>query len=145
MEYGSEVLDPDGARERLEAWKGRIDQLAASTKAMSDRLQELRVTATDRDGMAEVTVDSTGALVDLRLGPLIHRVAPDVVAGTIMQTIREAKAMVAERAQQIIEETLGTESPAARTIAERVTERLRASDQPEDGDGDVPGRGRWGW
>ena len=145
MDHGRDVLEPDGARERLAAWKGRIDQLAANTKAMSDRLQDLRVTATDRDGMAEVTVDSTGALVDLRLGPLIHRVTPEVVAATILQTIREAKAMLADQAQQIIEETLGTESPAARAIAERVTERLRASDQPEDGDGDVPGRGRWGW
>lgn len=143
MDDGREVLEPDGARERLAAWKSRIDQLAAGTRAMSDRLQELRVTATDRDGMAEVTVDSTGALVDLRLGPLIHRFEPDVVAGTIMQTIHEAKAMLADRAQEIIEETLGTESPAARAIAERVGERLRAEDQPDDGDGGAPGRGRW--
>jgi hypothetical protein len=44
------ILDPDGARERLAAWKGRIDKLAADTKAMSDQLQEVQVTASDPGG-----------------------------------------------------------------------------------------------
>ena len=54
------VLSPDDARKRLDAWKGRIDKLAADTKAMSDQFQALQVTKTDPNGMAEVTVDSSG-------------------------------------------------------------------------------------
>jgi DNA-binding protein YbaB len=119
------VLNPDDARQRLEAWKGRIDKLAADTKAMSDRFQQLQVTKKDRDGMAEVTVDSTGSLVGLKLSREIDRSAPDVIAATIMSTIREAKAELAQRSQEIVAETVGTESAAARAIAERVGEQLR--------------------
>ncbi len=117
--------------ERLSAWKGRIDQLAADTKTMSDRLQDLRVTAADDHGMVEVTVDASGALVDLRLGPRIQRVAPDVVARTVMDVIRAAKSKLADQSQEIIAETVGTDSVAARAIAERVGQQLRGPD-PDD-------------
>lgn len=122
---GGGLLDPDGAMEWLSAWKGRIDKLAADTKVMSDRLQELRVTAADDNGLVEVTVDYTGALVDLWLSQRIHRVAPEVVARTIMETIRNAKGQLADCAQEIIAETLGTESAATRAIAEQVGQQLR--------------------
>jgi DNA-binding protein YbaB len=126
------ILDPDGAMEQLAAWKGRIDRLAADTKAMSDQLQDLRVTATDDHGMVEVTVDASGALVDLRLGARIQRVAPDVVARTVMDVIRTAKATLAERSQEIIAATVGTDSVAARAIAERVGQQLRGPDPGPD-------------
>ncbi|MEH0985719.1 YbaB/EbfC family nucleoid-associated protein [Micromonospora sp. CPCC 205556] len=129
---GGGLLDPDGAMDRLAAWKGRIDKAAADTKAMSDRLQQLRVTAVDSNGLVEVTIDSAGALVDLRLGRQIQRVAPDVVARTIMDTIREAKVNLAARSQEIIAETMGTESTAARAIAERVGHQFRGPDPVAD-------------
>lgn len=40
------IPDPESARNRINAWQGRIDTLAANTKAMSDQIQENRVTAT---------------------------------------------------------------------------------------------------
>ena len=129
------TLDPDDARERLAAWKGRIDKLAADTLAMSDRYEQLQVTTRDPDGLAEVTVDSTGGLVALRLTEEIERVTPDEVADTIMRTIRAAKAELADRSEEIIEETVGTDSAAGRAIADRVGRQLRAraaeSDDPE--------------
>jgi DNA-binding protein YbaB len=134
------LLDPDGAMDRLAAWKGRIDQLAADTKAMSDRLQELRVTVADGNGLAEVTVDSAGALVDLRLGQRVQRVAPDVAARTIMETIREARRQLASRSQEIVAETVGTESAAARAIAERVGQQLRDADPGTESPDDQHGR-----
>jgi DNA-binding protein YbaB len=133
------ILDPDGARERMAAWKGRIDQLAATTQAMSDRLQQVRVTTRDPRGMAELTVDSTGALVDLRLTDKIHDVDPATVASTIMSTLRAAKSEVADRSQEIIAETVGTESPAARAIADSVDRHLRegsAAPEPDDDEQD---------
>ncbi|MFI7658719.1 YbaB/EbfC family nucleoid-associated protein [Micromonospora parva] len=119
------LLDPGAAMDRLAEWKGRLDQLATATDAMSERIQELRVTVADGNGLVEVTVDSAGALVDLHLGQRVQRVAPDVVARTIMTTIATAKRQLADRAQEIISDTLGTDSPAARAIAERVGQQLR--------------------
>jgi hypothetical protein len=91
------------------------------------------VTSTDPRGMAEVTVDNTGALVGLRLTREIERVSPEEVASTIMRTIRTAKTELADRSQEIIEDTVGTESAAARAIADRVAQQLRPrDDEPRD-------------
>ncbi|GGM21509.1 YbaB/EbfC family nucleoid-associated protein [Dactylosporangium sucinum] len=139
------LLDPDGAMEQVAEWRGRIERMAAETQAMSDRLQELRMSAADPNGLCEVTVDASGALVDLRLGQRIQRVAPDVVARTIMSTMREAKARLAERSREVIEETMPG-SPTGRAIAERVRERLNepgpAPDHTSDQGPDQP-RDRW--
>lgn len=120
------VLSPDDARERLVAWQGKIEKLAADTKMMSDRFQELQVTRSDRDRMAEVTVDSSGSLVGLKLTREIERSSPEVVAATIMSTIRAAKAELAGMTQEIIAETVGTESAAGQAIADRVGRHLLA-------------------
>jgi DNA-binding protein YbaB len=131
---GGGLLDPEGARTYLRDWKGRIDRMAADTQAMSDRLEQLRVTAEDRNGLAEVTIDSTGALVGVRFTERIQRVAPDVVSRAVMSAIREARLTAAERSRQVITETMGSESVAARTIAERVERQLRG---PQEDDGDL--------
>lgn len=133
------VLSPDDARERLEAWKGKIEKLAADTKDMSDRFQALQVTKSDRDRMAEVTVDSSGSLIGLKLTREIERSSPEVVAATIMSTIRAAKAELAGMTQEIIEETVGAESTAGQAIAARVSEHLladagAAEADPDDGE-----------
>jgi DNA-binding protein YbaB len=126
------TLNPDEARERLAAWKGRIDKLAADTKEMSDRYQQLEVTASDPRGMARVTVDSSGSLIGLRLTREIEKASPDEVASTIMRTIRAAKTELADRSEEIIAETVGTESPAARAIASRVGEQLRRGAEDDE-------------
>ncbi|MEO6083234.1 MAG: YbaB/EbfC family nucleoid-associated protein [Umezawaea sp.] len=98
---------------------------------MSERLQGVRVTASDSGGLTEVTVDSTGALVDLRLTDKIGKVSPAVVARTIMATIGDAKAKLADRSQDIIADTVGTDSPAGRAIAENIGRHLRGGPAPE--------------
>jgi DNA-binding protein YbaB len=108
------ILDPDAAQERLKAWKDEIEQVAANTAALSERLQALRVTARDR--MAEVTVDSTGKLVELRLTEEIHRAAPDVVARTIMATLRDAQGRLASRTGEIVNGTVGPSSTTGQAI-----------------------------
>lgn len=125
------VLSPEDAHARLDAWRGRIDKLASDTKEMSDRFQRLRVTAKDSDGLVEVTVDSSGSLTALKLGRDIDRASPDVLAATIMSTIRAAKAELADRTQEIVEETIGADSAAGRAIADRVGRQLRGPDEPE--------------
>lgn len=137
------ILDPDGAREHLASWKGRIDKMAEDTEAMRQRLQDLRVTVSDPNGLAEVSVDSTGALVGLRLTERIGRVAPDVVAQTIMATLGEARNRLADRSQEVIADTVGTESAAARAIARSVESHLRRGLTAEGpGTGQPDGRNR---
>src|SRR4051794_28166919 len=122
------LLDPDDARDYLRDWQGRIDRMAASTQVMSRRLQQLRVTAEDSNGLVRVTIDSTGALTDIEFGDRIQRVAPDVVARAVMSAVRDARRAAADRSSQIVTETMGAESVAARTIAEQVELQLRGND-----------------
>jgi len=123
------LLDPDSAHEQIARWREQVDRMASDTKAMSERLREARVSATDRDGLVEVTIDYTGRLVDLRLRERIRNVAPDVIARTIMQTVAVAAGQMGDRARQIIIETMGTDSAAGREIAERVVQQLQMPDQ----------------
>jgi DNA-binding protein YbaB len=128
------ILDPDGAREHLAAWKGRIDKMAEQTESMRQRMQELRVTANDPNGLAEVSVDSTGAMVSLRLTDRIGQVPPDVVARTIMSTLGDARNRLADQSQEIIADTVGTESAAAQAIAQSVDRHLRRDFTEKDTD-----------
>jgi DNA-binding protein YbaB len=122
---GESLLDPDAARAYLRDWQSRIDRTAADTQAMSDRLAQLRVTAADANGLAEVTIDSTGVLVGLHLSDRIQRFAPDAVSRAVLSAVREARLKAADRSREIITETLGSESVAARTLTERVARQLR--------------------
>ena len=130
------ILDPDAARERVAAWKGRVDKLATDTQAMSDRLQQIRVTTSDPGGLAEVTVDSTGALVGLRLTDRIQRTAPDAVAQAVMSLLQQARGQVARQSQEVIAETMGPESAAGQAIAEQVGRHLRGAPPPSANDDD---------
>lgn len=125
------IPGPDASRDRLQAWKGRIDQLAADTQAMSDRFEGLKVTVSDPNHMVEVTVDSSGNLVDLHLSERSRRVETEFVSRTILETVQAAKAQIAERSAEIVAETLGEDSPAGRAIAERVRRRLTPENGPE--------------
>ena len=62
--------------------------------------------------------------------------APEVTARTIMETIRKARTQVANRSREIIADTLGTESEAARGIAERVSQPLLPPDDAPSSPGD---------
>jgi DNA-binding protein YbaB len=130
---GDGVLDPDGALDYLSRWKADIDRRAADTQAMSDRLGSLRVGGQDDNDLVEVTIDSTGVLVDLRFTTRIQRVEPEVVARAVLTAVADARRRAAERSREIIVETMGPDSVAGQAIADRVEQQLHA---PEPGDDD---------
>ncbi|MEU8258359.1 hypothetical protein AB0C06_29305 [Micromonospora inaquosa] len=61
---------------------------------------------------------------------------PDVMAQAVMDALRRANEQLAERSQQIIAEAVGTESAAARAIADRVDRQLRPDPEPGWGEPD---------
>ncbi|GIG86242.1 YbaB/EbfC family nucleoid-associated protein [Plantactinospora endophytica] len=129
---GEAFLDPDSARDYLRSWQQRVEVMAAKTQAMSDQIGQLRATAKDGNGLAEVTVDSTGVLVDLKLTDRIHRFDPETVARAVMSALREARVTAADRSRQIAIETMGPDSVSARTIGDRMQQLL---DGPDSTDG----------
>ena len=124
-------LDPDASRAYLRSWKTNVDQAAARANAMAEQLQRLRTTAKDDNGLAEVTVDSSGVLLDLQLTDRIQRYSPDAVARAVMSALREARQTAARRAHDIAVETMGPDSLSARTIADRMRQQLERPEGEE--------------
>jgi DNA-binding protein YbaB len=135
-------LDPDASREYLRSWQENVDRMAARAAVMSEQMEQLRVTARDGNDLAEVTIDSAGVLIGLKLTERIHRFPPDVVARAVLSALREARAEAADRAHDIAVETMGPDSLSARTTADRMRQALmRPDDSPPPGDDRPAGRG----
>jgi DNA-binding protein YbaB len=129
-------LDPDASRAYLRSWKADVDAAAERAQAMAEQLQRLRTTAKDDNGLAEVTIDSSGVLLDLKLTDRIQRYAPDAVARAVMSALREARQTAARRAHDIAVGTMGPDSLSARTIAERMRQQLERPDVAEEAPGE---------
>ncbi|MCH7231091.1 hypothetical protein L0U85_09530 [Glycomyces sp. L485] len=109
-------LDPASARARLANWKERTDKMAADTQALAAQVQAVRVSASDPDQIAEATVDHTGSLVDLVLSSRVRRIPEEESARAVLRAIQAAKAALAERSQEIVEATVGEDSPAGQAF-----------------------------
>ncbi|WP_249997452.1 YbaB/EbfC family nucleoid-associated protein [Actinoplanes sp. M2I2] len=121
------LLDPDSSREYLRDWKGRVDRAAATAQALSERLEGLRISAADGNGLVEVTIDSSGVLVSVAFTERIQRVAPEAVSRAVMTALGIARREAAEISRRIIDETMGPGSTAGRVIEEQVLRQLRGT------------------
>lgn len=113
---GNPLLDAEDARERLEAWQADASRRAADTQAASAGLRALRVTAADAHGAVEVTVDSTGAMTDVRLSARVQRMSLEQTQQAIMGAYRNARVKLAEAAAEVVRETIGTDSATGRAL-----------------------------
>lgn len=118
------LLTPEAALSHISAWRARLDNLATTTATMAERMADLRVTTSDRNRTVEVTLDSTGALADLKLNRRASTIPLDALARTILATAQDARTRLATRSGELIAETLGTESPTAQAITDQVRARL---------------------
>ncbi|PZM95325.1 MAG: hypothetical protein DIU79_07685 [Actinobacteria bacterium] len=109
--------------------------MAARTRAVADRLNQVKATARDANDLAEVTVDSTGVLIDLKLSERIQRVPPDAVARAILNAAQQARVEAAKKSRDVVTEVMGPDSVAARTIAEQIEQRLQRSADEERREG----------
>lgn len=65
-------------------------QMAEDIRTMRRRLTEIRATAASEDGLIRATVDGSGALVELRLDPRVHRFPAATLAGDITDIVASA-------------------------------------------------------
>lgn len=124
----ADFLDPDAARLYLESVQQRAQQNAVNARLMRAQIDQLRVQASDDNGLAKVTIDANGVLVDLELTERIHRVEPRVTARAILEATRRARRSAVEQSRQIAVDALGPDSLSARTFAERLEQQLLADD-----------------
>ncbi|WP_081687620.1 YbaB/EbfC family nucleoid-associated protein [Glycomyces tenuis] len=118
------VLGADDAVARLEERRAAYERTAAATQEMASRMQALTATASDSNGLATVTVDSGGGLLEAEFSARIQRAVPEAVSRALMEALAEAKRRIADQTQEIIAGTVGADSETGRAVAQSLRERL---------------------
>jgi DNA-binding protein YbaB len=111
-------MDIEGARQRLDDWKARMEAHAANLEAANTELAAVSATYKDPNGIVTVTVDSSGNLVDLTLSNRVQRQAPEDTARQIKDALTAAKQQVAQLTTEVATRHFGADSPTTRALVD---------------------------
>lgn len=88
----------------LDALLGRSDAALTVLHDASDAVAALRVSCTSVDGLATVTADGAGAVVDLHLASDLSRTSASALGSSIVTAAAEASRLALERRAMILEQ-----------------------------------------
>ncbi len=114
----------DATQRRLDEWESSFADRAERAKALSARMRSLTGTAHSPDRTVEVTVDSAGLLVDLRLDDRVRQQSGAHTARQVISTTRAARADLLRRITAATTETLGDDDPAGPAVVDSYRRRL---------------------
>ncbi|SCE99505.1 YbaB/EbfC family nucleoid-associated protein [Micromonospora mirobrigensis] len=114
----------DAAARRLDDWEAGFADRANRSRQLSARVQALTGTATNADRTVEVTVDASGALVDLRLDERTRQHSAAHTAKQIMQATRAAHADLLRQVTEAATSLLGADDPTGQAIVASYRHRL---------------------
>lgn len=126
-------IDPASARARLADWQERTERMASDTRELVSQAQALRATASDHRELAEATVDHTGSLVDLVFSTRIKRVPEEEGAAAVLEAVQRAKQRLAELSQEVVESTVGSDSPAGQAFINGLKRQFSSDEDAEQG------------
>ncbi|GGU66639.1 YbaB/EbfC family nucleoid-associated protein [Lentzea flava] len=123
--------DPSEVERGLDEWVAGFERKAARYQELQHRVEEVRLSATSSNGVATVTVDANGNLVDIRFSDRIVQTTPDELRAQVLGALKRAKTQIAARVREVADDTLG---PEARDSADRITgyyeQKFGAPDEP---------------
>jgi DNA-binding protein YbaB len=117
--------DLDSAEQWVDDWQAGFEERAAQARELAARLTELTATARSEDGLIEVTVGSSGALVGLELDEDVRRQSAAKTAREILATLGAAQAAMTKAATAVTAETVGADSETGRAVIASFTARQR--------------------
>jgi DNA-binding protein YbaB len=117
--------DLDSAEQWVDDWQAGFEERAAQARELAARLTELTATARSEDGLIEVTVGSSGALVGLELDEDVRRQSAAKTAREILATLGAAQAAMTKAATAVTAETVGADSETGRAVIASFTARER--------------------
>jgi DNA-binding protein YbaB len=125
----------DGPRTELE-----LERWAAGVAAKAERYQDMQrqVTAvssteTSRDGVVTVTVDSAGAVTDLRITDQIRGMPGAAVAQLVLSTMRRAQSRITEQVAEIMQTTVGEDTQTVDAVVTNFRNRFPEPEPEERG------------
>jgi DNA-binding protein YbaB len=104
--------DAMDAERRLADYRHRVDEIERRAIRAQQRLVAAAETATSSDGAVTLTVNPTGALLELTIGPRAEELSRVQLAAAILATARRAQAAAAQQAAEVMRPLLGEDSAA---------------------------------
>lgn len=87
----------------LADYRDRVQDLRRRAELAQERLAGLSATASSRDAAVTVTVDGSGALIDLRFGARAGELPPARLAELVLDLSREAAADASRQVRAVVE------------------------------------------
>jgi len=106
----------DAAGRRLDEWESSLAERAERAKTLAARARALTGAARSPDQTVEVTVDSAGQLIDLRLDERVRDQPAASTARQILATTRAAHANLLTQLSEVAATTLGDDASAEAVI-----------------------------
>lgn len=141
---GVDARDAEQAADSLDAWAQGFAEKAERYRAAQQRTEEIRLSATNRDGSVRVTVRVTvradGSVTDLNLSGRARSMPLDELSAQILNTMHRAQAGIAEEVAEVMAEEVGDEDPETRALlVDNLRDRFPDPDEDEEeGEGDEP-------
>jgi DNA-binding protein YbaB len=120
--------DLDAAERWVDDWQSSIAERATRAGALSRRLADLTATVRSGDGLVEVTVASSGAVVGLHLDERIRGQSGEKTSEQILATIRAAQTELTRLATEATAEAVGLDNETGRAIVDSYAKRFGADD-----------------
>ncbi|MEV5206098.1 YbaB/EbfC family DNA-binding protein [Micromonospora sp. NPDC053740] len=113
----------DAAERRLDEWESSLAERAERAKTLSATMRELTGAAHNADRTVDVTVDSAGLLIDLRLDERIRQQPAAHTARQILETTTAARADLLRQVSDAATQSLG-DDPSTQAIVDSYRSRL---------------------
>jgi DNA-binding protein YbaB len=97
---------------------------------LADRLAALSASATGDDGVVTVTVTGSGVVTGLSLDDGAQRLSGELLSDEILRTMRRARASLADQVAAAVEETVGADTEAGRTLLDTLTRQAADPGEP---------------
>jgi DNA-binding protein YbaB len=121
-------IDAARTREEIEKWAAEAEAKAARYQRMQHQVAAVRSTASSRDGLVRVTVDSGGAPTDLQISDQARRLSGAAVAASVMSTIQRAQAGIGDQVAAVVTDATGEDTATADAIVSAYRQRFPSSD-----------------
>ncbi|MGW3855854.1 YbaB/EbfC family DNA-binding protein [Micromonospora arida] len=121
----------DAAERRLDEWETSLAERANRAKALSATMRELTGIAHNADRTVDVTVDSNGLLIDLRLDERIRQQPAAHTARQILDTTNAARADLLRQVSDAATQSFG-DNASAQAIIDSYRSRLLPDQGPND-------------
>ena len=119
--------DLDEADRLVDQWQAGIEERAARTRELAERLRALTATARSEDGLVTVTLGPSGDITELVLAEGIREQPAATTAKAILATLGAARESLTAAATIVTSETVGADSETGKAVIASYEPRRRAA------------------